>query len=145
MFMANASTQGWVYYTVYPPFFNGLSRILSQQINVYEENLVPGIKNWRPPEHDQELSRSKPSFFKKPDTPLDLARLNFAFAPSVSGKITCIFNKLMAEYGYYMVAPAFRSQSLGQEAHHQNIMDPAILHGVSKDTREIDPEDFELH
>jgi hypothetical protein len=120
-----------------PPFIAGLRRILSQQLEGYQERLLPAIRGWFPPEHDQELLRSKSISLEESDPLRDVAPVNFAFAPSGSGKTTSVFNKLVVEYGHYMVSSALGSQTPDPKFQCQNIIDPKQLHGVSKDTREL--------
>ncbi|KAH6887458.1 hypothetical protein B0T10DRAFT_607414 [Thelonectria olida] len=62
----------------------------------------------------------------------DDASLQFVFAPSGSGKTTSILHKFSHQYGYYMVSSALRAGNVGQ-----NIMDPKILEGASRDTYEL--------
>lgn len=119
-----------------PPFLAGLRRILSQQIRKYQGELLQAIRKWIPVEHEQVIARSRSTTLEQSEQVFD-AKLNFVFSPSGSGKTTSIFNRLLGQYGYYIMASALGSDEPDSDIQQQNILDRKKINGVSKDTGEL--------
>jgi len=85
------------------PLMTGLYSIFSKQLKEFQLGLTTFINKAGPrPKHDKRLA--KPVLQKNPQGQFDQELVQFALAPSGSGKTTFIFNKLTRHYGYYMVS-----------------------------------------
>lgn len=132
------------------PFVTGLRRILSSQLTRFQVNLIYYIKEqWSQPRHDRRLIKGNIQ-----DTPrgqFNAKPFQLAFAPSGSGKTNAILRELTQRYGHYMVSstlprpgrhsgttPKTRySETTSSTKNNQNVFDPKVLDGVSRDTHEM--------
>lgn len=119
------------------PFEAGLRLLFCGELDHFENHLNSYItERWFSTGHDENLAKDDSQGSSKPL--FDEAHTQLLFAPSGSGKTNSIFEELKRKYGYYIVSSALGK---GDDAHSsgfgQNIFDPKVLQGVSRDTREL--------
>ena len=119
------------------PFAAGLRLIFSEELEKFQESLVSYIERvWFSTGHDETPAEDDSQRTSK--SPFDATHTQLLFAPSGSGKTAYIFAELKRKYGYYIVSSAL---DRGDAAHSsdlgQNIFDPKVLQGASRDTCEL--------
>lgn len=132
------------------PFVTGLRRILSWQLTRFQDNLIHYIKEqWSRPRHDRRLIKGKIRDTARGQ--FDTKPFQLAFAPAGSGKTNAVLRELSQRYGHYLVSSTLRrprrrsgttpktrySETTSFAKNNQDIFDPKVLDGVSRDTHEM--------
>lgn len=120
------------------PLFTGLFRVISAQLPLFRDSFGSYIRD----ANSQSQKRQAAEFgsFENAQSLFDTSPIQFAFAPSGSGKTTSIFNELKTHYGFYMVSCALNKYPQTPKDNPDNsrdMLEPKIPPGVSGDTREL--------